>query len=375
MNTVMSNVTGSTYRGAIKPLLFKLQPDTVHSGMLRASRAVQWAAPLRGLLAASYAYQDQRLAQDLLGAHFKNPIGLSAGFDKNIELAPILKALGFGFMEGGTITYRQTIGNPRPWFYRLPHSKSLVVHVGLANQGCDKILQRVAGYNSKVFDDFPLNISVAQTNSSAVQGEAAAIKECMRALKAAAASRAPLLTINISCPNTYNGEPFTTPKALERLLAAVDELQLTKPVFLKMPNQLSWTEFEKLLDVAAKHETIAGVTVSNLAKDRSLVSPKDTLPETVKGGLSGKPTWEQSNELIRRTYKAYGDRFVIVGVGGVFSAEDAYTKIRLGASLVALITGMIFNGPQLIGQINQGLVKLLERDGLDSITDAIGLDA
>ena len=95
----------------------------------------------------------------------------------------------------------------------------------------------------------------------------------------------------------------------------------------------------------------------------------------MKGGLSGKPTWEQSNELIRRTYKAYGDRFVIVGVGGVFSAEDAYTKIRLGASLVALITGMIFNGPQLIGQINQGLAKLLERDGLSSITEAIGLDA
>jgi dihydroorotate dehydrogenase (fumarate) len=141
-----------------------------------------------------------------------------------------------------------------------------------------------------------------------------------------------------------------------------------------MPISLEWDTFKKLLAVANEHQ-VAGITIGNLAKDRSRIKVLDPLPENIEGGLSGKPTWELSNNLIQKTYQTYHERFIIIGVGGIFSAEDAYMKIKLGASLVELITGMIFEGPQLIGQINQGLVRLLEKDGYKTIREAIGVDA
>jgi dihydroorotate dehydrogenase (fumarate) len=180
-----------------------------------------------------------------------------------------------------------------------------------------------------------------------------------------------MITLNISCPNTYGGEPFTTPDRLDQLLSAVDRLRLKQPIFVKMPSHLSWREFDQLLRVIATHH-IDGVTIGNLAKDRKAAKLSDPLPDTIKGGLSGKPTQKPTDDLICKTYLKYGKRFVIIGVGGIFTAEDAYRKIQLGASLVELITGMIFEGPQRIGQINQGIVALLERDGYKHISEAVG---
>jgi dihydroorotate dehydrogenase (fumarate) len=179
-------------------------------------------------------------------------------------------------------------------------------------------------------------------------------------------------TLNISCPNTFGGQPFTTPERLEALLSAADELELSQPLFIKMPSHLSWPEFHALVKVADQHR-VAGLTISNLAY-RDQVQLADPLAESVPGKLSGKPTWNLSNELIRRTRLATGDRFVIIGAGGVFSAADAYTKIRLGANLIELITGIIFEGPQLIGQINRGLAELLARDGFANVAEAVGAD-
>lgn len=287
----------------------------------------------------------------------------------------MMRSIGFGFMEGGSLTYRACAGNPRPWFHRLPHSKSLVVHAGLANQGVKVVAGRIQSYAPRLLDGFPLNVSVAQTNSKEVANGEDAIRDiaqCLRYVKRSGIGQ--MITINISCPNTYNGEPFTSPGMLERLLREIDRLRLPQPVFIKMPNHLPWREFNALLEVAERH-AVAGLTVSNLAKREAGVHLSDALPDSIKGGLSGKPTWTKSNELIQKTYQHYGDRFTIIGVGGVFSAEDAYTKIRLGATLVELITGMVFEGPQLIGQINRGLAELLARDGYANISEAIGVDA
>jgi dihydroorotate dehydrogenase len=140
-----------------------------------------------------------------------------------------------------------------------------------------------------------------------------------------------------------------------------------------MPCDLPWPKFAKLLAVADKHK-VTGLTISNLAKDRGLLKLMDPLPASVKGNLSGKPVWPLSNNLIKLTYKKYHRRFTIIGVGGIFTAEDAYTKIKLGASLVELITGLIYEGPQLIGKINHDLVDLLHRDGYTHISQAIGAD-
>ncbi|MFA5003757.1 MAG: quinone-dependent dihydroorotate dehydrogenase [Candidatus Saccharimonadales bacterium] len=376
MQALISRASATTYRKAIKPLLFKQKPDTVHQHLLQTGSRLQRIRPVRSLLRGAWAYENkQRLAQDVLNLRFRNPVGLSAGFDKNFELPIMLKSIGFGFMEGGSLTYKPCAGNPRPWFYRLPKTKSLVVYAGLANQGVVKIIERIKSYPPDTFTGFPLNISVAKTNSKAAASETDAVADYVSSLKLLKKSGVgDIITLNISCPNTYGGEPFNTPERLEHLLQKVDEVRLSQPVFIKMPSDLAWGDFSKLLQVAAKHQ-VAGLTISNLAKDRGQAKLMDPLPETVKGNLSGKPTWDLSNNLIRRTYQKYGERFVIIGVGGIFSAEDAYTKIKLGATLVELITGMIFEGPQLIGQINRELVTLLDRDGYQTISDAIGIDA
>ena len=315
------------------------------------------------------------LGQTIAGVNFQNPVGLSAGFDKNFQVLPIMKAIGFGFMEGGSLTYEKCLGNPTPWFARLPKTKSLVVHVGLANQGVKTIMLRLRQYAPSTFTNFPLNISVAKTNSMKAASETAAILDYVGSLRVIKKSGiGSMVTLNISCPNTYGGEPFTTPEKLDPLLQHVDSVKLQQPVFVKMPSDLEWSKFEALLAVIVRHR-VTGVTICNLAKDRSALTLKDPLPDHILGGLSGKATWELSNRLIHQTYLKYGDRLVIIGVGGVFSAEDAYTKIKLGASLVELITGMIFVGPQLIGQINKGLVGLLQTDGYSNIGQAIGADA
>ncbi|MEO8105592.1 MAG: quinone-dependent dihydroorotate dehydrogenase [Candidatus Saccharibacteria bacterium] len=376
MQSFISKASGQAYSHAIKPLLFQQQPDAVHRHLLTVARHLPDVPGALGALRGVWAYRnDARLEQTILGIHFRNPVGLSAGFDKNFELVPTLKSIGFGYMEGGSLTLEACAGNPRPWFYRLPKSQSIVVYAGLANQGVHSIVKRIQRYSAGTLTDFPLNISVAKTNSKKAASDSQALADYVGSLtivKAAAVGA--MVTLNISCPNTYGGEPFTTPERLEHLLSAVDKVHLSQPIFIKMPADLAWPAFAELLAVAARHK-IAGITISNLTKDRGQAKLMDPLPDSVQGGLSGKPTWELSNNLIRLTYKKYGRRFVIIGVGGIFSAEDAYTKIRLGATLVELITGLIFEGPQLIGQINSGLVALLDRDNLQTIDQAIGIDA
>jgi len=182
-----------------------------------------------------------------------------------------------------------------------------------------------------------------------------------------------MITLNISCPNTYGGEPFTSPAKLEKLLSRIDDLGLDEPVFLKMPSDLNWRQFNNLLKVARNHK-VAGLTICNLAKTRHAIDVRDKTQPLIAGGLSGAPVRDLSNALIEKTYAQYGRRFTIIGVGGVFTADDAYTKIKLGASLVEMITGMIYFGPQRIGQINRDLALLVQQDGYATIQEAVGAD-
>ncbi len=376
MNSIISKSTKITYRGVIKPLFFKQKPDSTHQFILQLGKTFQRLFGAKTTLYKIWAYDNPSiLGQTLRGIVFRNPVGLSAGFDKNFELPPIMRSIGFGFMEGGSLTHQPCDGNPKPWFHRLPNSKSLVVNVGLANQGVTAIINRLERFPRSLFRDFPLNISVAKTNSPVASTDRDAIADYVGSLRAiGTAGVGDMITLNISCPNAYGGEPFTTPTRLDRLLTQVDAIKLVQPVFVKMPSDLNWEAFDKLLAVIARHR-IAGVTISNLAKDRNQLKLKDLLPDDIKGNLSGKPTWALSNKLIRLTYRKYNRRFVIIGVGGIFSAEDAYAKIRYGANLVELVTGLIFEGPQLIGQINRGLVDLLHKDGFSNVSEAVGVDA
>lgn len=375
MGSVTRAVTRSGYAKVAKPLLFRRHPDKVHADIVRLGKALPHMLGVR-VIPRAWAFHDTaHLRQTVMGVSFRNPVGLAAGFDKNIEIAQLLKSVGFGFMTGGSVTAVACDGNPRPWFHRLPRSQSLVVHAGLPNRGVTKIVETIEQYRRGLFTDFPLIVSVAKTNADFAATDDMAIDDyCASLTKLESAHSIALYELNISCPNAYGGEPFTDADRLERLLRRVDELELSRPVVVKMPIGLSWEHTSALLDVIARH-AMAGVTIGNLLKDRHQAQLSDELDDNTKGSLSGVPTRDISTELIRKTYRQYGEKLTIIGVGGIFSAEDAYEKIRAGASLVELITGMIFEGPQLIGEINHGLVELMRRDGFSHISQAIGVDA
>lgn len=369
-----SNLTRTGYKKVVKPVLFKQKPDSVHKQMIKMAKFVGAVPGVRSLPKV-WGYQNKTfLEQTVAGVTFRNPVGLSAGMDKAIETPRVMRAVGFGFMTGGSATWGKYKGNDGAWFYRLPNTNSLVVNAGLPSEGTERVLERVNKYPKAVFDRFPLVVSVAKTNSREAASDMDAIRDYAVSLALFDSERnVGALEINISCPNTFGGEPFTTPERLDMLLTAVDALELAKPVFIKMPISADMKVFKKLIDVVAKHD-VAGVTIGNLRKDRENVELKDDLPKEVKGNLSGEPNREISTKLVHDTYKRYGDKLVIIGVGGIFTAEHAYEKIKAGATLVEMITGVIFEGPQVIGEINTGLVELLKRDGYSNISEAIGAD-
>ena len=371
---LVRSITRLGYRHIAKPLLFRHQPDAVHKGLITTARQVQMIPGVRQL-PRLWAAQSAMLETEVAGVRYKNPIGLSAGLDKKIEMPFLMKSVGFGWMTGGSITFGQYEGNSGDWYFRLPKTKSIVVNAGLPSEGTPVVVERLARYPASLFRDFPLSVSVAKTNSKQTATDKQAIKDYAQSLAAFdLLDQVATLEINISCPNTFGGEPFTTPARLEALLVAVDELTLKKPVYIKMPINLPFAEFDALLAVIARHK-VAGVAIGNLFKDRQRAKLKDVLPEHVKGNLSGTPTKEATTELVRRAYRKYGKKLVIVGIGGVMSAEDAYEKIKAGASLIGLISGLMFEGPQLVGDINAGLIRLLKTDGYASIADAVGRDA
>jgi len=370
---LIRRVTSWGYRHLAKPIMFRHKPDAVHQALIGSARHIQKIPGIRAL-PKLWSYQHEMLRTEVAGISFRNPVGLSAGFDKTIEMPPIMKNVGFGWVTGGSVTYGSYAGNDKPWFHRLPNSKSLVVNAGLPSEGTPVVMERTKRYPRHLFTGFPLNVSVAKTNSQESVGDEAGVRDyCESLAQFDTLSQVSMLEINISCPNTFGGEPFTTPLRLEKLLKTVDALKLVKPIFIKMPINLPLDEFDSLLKVISRHH-VTGLTIGNLMKDRKKVKLQDKLPDDVKGNLSGRPTKDLTTDLVRRTYKKYGDTLVIIGVGGIMSAEDAYEKIQAGASLVALITGLIYEGPQLVGDINRGLVTLLKRDGFTAITDAIGTE-
>lgn len=372
MIKIISKISTSGYKKIVKPILFLFPADGVHINLIRTGVIIGNIAPLRWFMKQAWSYKNpSKLSQIYKGIYFANPIGLSAGFDKNFQLLKVFEPLGFGFAECGSMSYGASDGNPRPHYHRLPKSKSLVVNAGLNNLGSKILVKRIKKWQLKHKKTYPLNISVVKTNSPVSSTDKKGSDEYIRCLKEIKkAGIGDVITINISCPNAYGGEPFTTPKRLELLLKKVDKLNLKQPLLLKMPSDKAWPEFKALLDVALKHG-ISGFTISNLQKNRELIT-EDHLDASIKGNLSGKPVFNISNDLISETYKYCGDRAVISGVGGVFNAEDAYEKIKRGATFVQLITGMIFEGPSLIGQINSGLVELMQKDGYTHISQAVG---
>ncbi|KKP72732.1 MAG: dihydroorotate dehydrogenase 2, nonfunctional [Candidatus Roizmanbacteria bacterium GW2011_GWA2_35_19] len=326
------------------------------------------------LIGSKFIYKDKSLKQKVSGITFENPVGLAAGFDYNANLTQALSYLNFGFQSVGTITYIPYEGNPPPRLGRLPKSRSLMVNKGFKNLGTDFISKKLKNLEFKI----PIGISIGLTNSNENKTLDQAIKDIVAAFKIFENSgvKNSYYELNISCPNLINNSiSFYKSANLKQLLQLIKRLKLKKSVFIKMPIEKSNAQVISICNVLINSKFIKGVIIGNLQKDRkhpSLV--KSEVKKFKVGYFSGKACEERSNELIKLVYKKYKSKLIIIGCGGVFSGADAYKKIKLGATLIQLITGMIFQGPQLIAQINLELIDLLKKDGFENIKEAVGGD-
>jgi dihydroorotate dehydrogenase subfamily 2 len=370
-------VTVSTqflYIHLLKKILFLFDPERVHVALTDVGFFMGSHTITRKITAFLYRYENKYLSQRIHGISFLNPVGLAAGFDYEANLPSILPSLGFGFGTIGTITATSYEGNQRPMLGRLPKSKSLMVNKGFKNMGARQTIKKLKGIHAKFPFEYPVGISIGRTNTLSLKTQKQSIRDIVRTFTLFEKSTLThaYYELNISCPNLKGTITFYPPKNLEALLKAVDALKLSRPVFIKMPIEKSNKEITDMLSVISKHSPV-GVIFGNLQKDRTHCSlDQDEVSKFPIGNFSGKPCFERSNELISLCYKKYKKRFVIIGCGGIFSAEDAYEKIKRGATLLQFVTGMIYEGPQLASRINQDLAFFIKRDGFLSISDAVG---
>lgn len=361
------------YKKIIKPILFLFPADDVHHLFLKAGRTLGRFSFFRWKMNFIFSYKNKILNQKVLGIMFENPVGLAAGFDYDADLINILPSVGFGYHTIGTVTNLSYAGNARPMLGRLPKSKSLLVNKGFKNSGIDYVLKKI----NKIEKRIPLGISIGSTNKAYGTLEEMADDILSSFQKVIKENYFDYFELNISCPNLINSEninnKFDNPEGLDLLLSKLEKFSISRPVFIKMYLEKNEKETLKLVEEAKKYQFISGFIFSNLVKDRT--NPdfnKGEIEKAGRGNFSGKPTEKITNELISAVYQNYKDRFIIIGCGGIFTANDAYEKIKRGATLVQLITGMIYEGPSVTGEINKDLAKLIKKDGYKNVSEAVG---
>ncbi|MEM6694075.1 MAG: quinone-dependent dihydroorotate dehydrogenase [Pseudomonadota bacterium] len=358
------------YLGVAKPLIFLWEPEEAHANLKVVGKFLGSNAITRKLTAILFYYAHPALETTVDGVSYPNPVGLSAGFDKDGELTSIYPELGFGLAELGSFTGEITAGNPGKRLFRMKKSKSILVWYGLNNQGAEAISKRLAKADFRI----PIGISAAKSNITEDFVLQDSIDDYMKTYTAFA-DIGHYTTINISCPNTQDGEPFADKDNLRALCDAVRENYIpNKPVYVKLAADLTRQELEDTLDVVMENKDIInGVVLTNLAKPAG-EGGKEIKGDLAyhKGGMSGLPVQRLATQMIRDTYRYTGGEITIIGVGGIFTARDAYEKITSGANLLHLITAMIFDGPQSMGEINRGIVKMLKKDGFKTLAEAVG---
>ena len=344
---------------AAKPLLFRLPAETAHESIKSVLRGAQ-ASPLREALAARYRVDDDRLATTAFGLDFPNPVGVAAGFDKNAEIPGALAALGFGHVEVGAVTAEGQPGNPRPRLFRLPEDRALINRMGFNNEGADAIGPRLARADAPV----PLGVNIGKSKSAPL----ADAPEDYRYSFERTAAGGDYFVVNVSSPNTPGLRDLQNRDHLERIIGALRDAGAA-PLLVKLSPDLADPAIEEALSVVDDHG-LDGVVAANTTTERPATLSSSNRAET--GGLSGKPVEERATRVVR--FVAERTDVPVIGVGGVSDAAGAYAKIRAGASLVQLYTALVYEGPALARDINRGLLALLERDGFDSVEDAVGAD-
>jgi dihydroorotate dehydrogenase len=359
------------YRHLLRPVLFRLNPESCHDAAIRFLQLVSRIPGARAFLAAGHHFSHPSLATTLCGVSFQNPVGLAAGFDKSGRAIHALAALDFGHIEIGSVSADASAGNPKPRLFRLIADRALLVHYGLPNDGSEIIAKRLSQKPAPV----PIGINIVTTNRglhAPPDSDDAIIKDYLTSVRRLK-DNAAYIALNLSCPNTAHGRDFfTVPGNTRLLLTELQKLNITIPLFLKISPAGGPARIDALLEEIDGLSFVSGFAINlTPAKPRGLQSRSDLWNRP--GAISGKPISTVINEAIQALHARINpDRYKIIAAGGIFSAEDAYLKIRLGASLVQLLTSLIYEGPGIASAINRGLSQLLTRDGFSNIAQAVG---
>ncbi len=370
------------YQVAIRPLLFNLlkaDPEQLHSTTIRSLKWLSQtsnnppASWINRCLQQSLCLEDARLEQNLFGLNFPNPLGLAAGFDKDGVAAPIWSSLGFGFAELGTVTYHPQPGNPRPRLFRLPLDKAALNRMGFNNSGA-VVMAKLLSESQQSLISIPIGVNLGKSKVTPLEEAAIDYLNSFRLLK----DCGDYFVVNVSSPNTPGLRSLQDAAMLSSILDLLQkENTAQKPLFVKIAPDLEWEAIADIISLAQTYQ-LAGIIATNTTIRRDQLKTlvieqtgKSVLEEA--GGISGAPLGDRSTEVIRFIAAQTQGKMPIIGVGGIFSPEDAWEKITAGASLLQVYTGWIYEGPFMVRRILQGLLSKLEQNGLNSISEAVGL--
>ena len=376
------------YRSVLRPVLFSglnLDPEWLHQQTLQW---LQWAdldassfvrRSMLNQMTHSYGFKSDRLSQTTFGLEFANPMGLSAGFDKDGQGAAIWPHFGFGFAELGTVTQHAQAGNPQPRLFRLIEDEAALNRMGFNNQGSQALADRLIARQNQTdrpIQPMPLGINLGKSKITPLEEAASDYLESFRRLR----ELGDYFVINVSSPNTPGLRSLQSVEQLAPIFEALNGAnQGNKPILVKIAPDLADEDVLAVVDLARQFR-LAGIIATNTTIRR------DNLKTTIlkgtgnpiadeMGGISGAPVRARSTEVIRLIYRHTHGQFPIVGVGGIFTADDAWEKITAGASLLQVYTGWIYNGPIMVRRILEGLVDRLDAAGLDTLDQAVGLAA
>ena len=375
----------------LRPLLFAGDAEKVHERMLTSIEFISKIPGFLPLLRSLFLEDNPLLRTQLFDKTLNNPIGLAAGFDKDGRILPALFALGFGFVEIGTVTPRPQEGNPRPRLFRLKEDHAVINRMGFNNQGAWKMAERLVANTLKIksadadvfelSEDYPANIASGMLGINIAKNKDTSLEKATDDYVSALSTLHPFaeyFTLNISSPNTEDLRNLQEKEALRILLDSVcarrDELDRNHsrntPLLVKLSPDLDGETLENSAHVIQEF-SIQGIIATNTTVERPELKSKN---RTETGGLSGKPLQNCSTAMIRTLFAELGADIPIIGVGGIFNGADAYEKIRAGAAAVQIYTALIYEGPGLVRKVKEELANLLESDGYKSVSEAVGAD-
>tara|TARA_B110000977_G_scaffold173043_1_gene225891 strand:- start:84 stop:1121 length:1038 start_codon:yes stop_codon:yes gene_type:complete len=341
------------YKAIIRPLLFCFDPEKIHHFVFNSLKMLHYIPGIGSLNRALYQVKDERLKRTVFGLEFENPVGLAAGFDKEAKLYNELANFGFGFIEIGTLTPQGQAGNPKPRLFRLPEDGALINRMGFNNEGVDAAVARLKKRKTKVIIGGNIGKNKLTPNAQANEDYIQAFHSLYDYVD--------YFVVNVSSPNTPNLRALQDKEPLTALLKILKDKMAVKPkhkpILLKIAPDLSNEQLDDIIAIVAEVE-IEGIIATNTTIDRSmLVSNKAKIEEIGAGGLSGKPVKARSTEVIAYLHQKSNGSFPIIGVGGIYTAEDALEKLKAGASLVQIYTGFIYEGPSMVRKICKGILK------------------